>query len=462
MATNNSTIIGKFWLQGTNDMQQRIPNPSQAGVDQTIRELFKPMNGMYLNQFMDFMVNRIGLAYTRQQEFKNPLREFVKQKLYYGSTVTETQLAWIKGHSYNIDAEDVFKTYYPDGLQAFHSVNFENQYPITISREMMRMAVANETGLNELIAAVMQQPMNADEYDTMNAMLDLFTKMDEYYGFYRQHLDAAPTDEASARAMLKAMQELSYNLTIPTTIYSQVDLPVVVRPDELVMFVRADAMASVNVDGLAPLFHMEKADVPYRVITIPTPAWPLGDNDYSILTTSDFFQVYPVDYVMSSQYNPKTLANNTWLTDRKIISASPFVPTIVFSSDEGTTVPVVKMAPTSINLALSSETVEPGGTIQITPTLNGTLTPTTAHDDGVEIAPDAVTYTLTCAKSSSATDAVPLNIRTRVDKYNKLHVQKSGLDNGNVITITALSTYINPSGETQALTTSKKVTIKTS
>ena len=53
MAEKNSTIINKIWLAGTNDFQQRIPEPTQGNIQATIDALFDPMNRQYYNQFID-------------------------------------------------------------------------------------------------------------------------------------------------------------------------------------------------------------------------------------------------------------------------------------------------------------------------------------------------------------------------------------------------------------------------
>ena len=51
MAVNNSTILARAWLEGTNDYQQRIPNPVISTLEQTQRALWAP-NASYLrNQF---------------------------------------------------------------------------------------------------------------------------------------------------------------------------------------------------------------------------------------------------------------------------------------------------------------------------------------------------------------------------------------------------------------------------
>lgn len=455
MATKNSTILGRFYLSGTNDMQQRLDNPTQGSVRKTCQQLFDPMNGDIYNQFMDFMIQRIGYSFAHQQRWENPLREFVKQKLYYGSSVTETQLNWIKCHSYDVDAEEQFKTRYPEGLQAFHSINSQRQYPISISKEQMRQAVADEYGLNQLIAAVMQQPMNSDEYDMYNLMLDLFKQADTNYNLYRHKLSAAPTDEETCKELLQALRQYSYDLTVPTSIYACADIPVVVQPDELVLFIRSDSMAATDVQTLASVFNLDKADIPYRTKVIPADKWPLNSDDYAILTTSDFFQVYTSEYSTTSQWDAMGLKTNYWLNDWNVISFSPFVPIIVFTSGTGTTVQTVTMAPTSLNLAADSITVLAGGTVRITPTLNGTFTPD-ADYERMEIAPDACVFTVSAVDSDES--PVALNSRTYVDRYGVLHTQKT-LNEGDKLTVSAVSAYLNPGGETTPLTATVEITI---
>lgn len=434
MATKNSTLLGKFYLSGTTDQQQRLGDPTQQSLATTSEALFDPYNNSLYNDFANFMINQIGLSFARQQRFKNPLREYIKDKLYYGSTVTETQLNWIKGHSYNVDAEEQFKTHYPDGLQAFHTMNYEMQYPISVSREQMRQAVNSEYGLNSLASAIFQQPINADEYDMFNAMFNLFKTADDNYKLYREHLDLDPIDEEGCKKFLEKVQQLSYDLTVPTTLYSCTDLPVVVEQDEMVLFIRSDVMASTNVQALAVLFNMEKADIPYKTKVIPKSAWTLGDQDYAILTTSDFFQVYTIDYCTSSQWDAQGLKTNYWLTDRATISFSPFVPVIVFSSDpiKQTNIPTVTLEATGFNLSVPQDVVHAGDTVPITATLNGTITPLTPS---VDMKPNAYTYTLELGGHNY--DRHRLNSRTYIDNNSVLHIQKSDLEATNCITIKA-------------------------
>lgn len=448
----NGTILGKFLLSGTNDMMQRLGNPTQNQMGRALQNIFSPMNQDIYNSFADFMVQRVGLAYARQQAFKSPMREFWKQKLYYGSTVTETQLNWIKGHSYDQEAEDQFKQYYPDGLQAFHSINYEQVYPIGVNRDVWRQATADEYGLNNTVAARMQQPINADEYDKTLAVWNLFTAADNHYKLYRHQLTDAPTTEGACKELLQALQQYSYDLQMPTSAYSSTDIPVFARKDELVLFIRSDAMAATNVQALAAVFQLDKADIQYKTHVIPERFWPLNEEDYAILTTSDFFQCYQVDYLTTSQFNAANASTNYWLIDRAIISFSPFVPVVVFSTSAGSEIDTVTLNVTTLEISdANGGEVEAGGTDAITLTLNGTITP---EVDTVEVAPDSAVFTV------ASTSGKTLNSRTYVDKMGVLHVQKSGLVSGDTLQVTAVSTYANPSGETPELKATLDITIK--
>lgn len=459
MATVNSTILGRFLLNGTTDVQQRLGFPDSKGTA-IVEKLFDPMNSDIYNDFAKFLVQRIGLSFVHQLRWENPLKEFFKQKLYFGSTVEETALGWIKGHSYDMDVETQFKTYYPDGLQAFHSINHQVNYPITVSREQLRQAFVDDYGLNQLVAAIMQQPMNADEYDIYGEMLELFKRMDDVYGLPRHKLSAAPTVKAACDELLQALQQMAYDFTVPSAEYTLSEIPVFAKSDELTLFIRSSVMAATNVQSLAAAYNLDKVDIEYRLKVIPDKKWPLNDDDYAILTTSDFFQCYTNEYTTTSQFNPISLATNYWLHDWCIISASPFVPIVVFSLSESEKIPTVTMAPTTLSISTSSAHVEPGGSVKITPTLNGTITPEGSHGT-VEIAPDSVLYTLDAVRDPAGTPkSIPLNSRTYVDRHNVLHVQKSGLDNGDVINFTATSTYLNPEGVTTPITASGKVTIQ--
>lgn len=462
MAQNNNTIMAKAWLAGTNDFQQRIPDPTQAGISATVSALFQPMNGQYFNQFMDILVNRIAYTYVRGQNYKNPLAVFKGNKINYGSTIQEIAPKWIKAHSYEDDAETLLKLHRPESEVWYHSQNRRDQYPISVNVDELRTAFTDEYGLNNLVAQLMNTPNNADEYDEFNIMKNLIAEYETRWGFYKYHLDDYPADDASGKAFLTALQTLGGKLQFPSSVYSGTNIPVFAQPSELVLLVTPEAQASLNVNTLAALFNVDLAKVSYRTVLIDE--FPIPDA-VALLTTEDFFVCHDTLYNTTSFWNPQTLTTTYWLNHWGVYSVSPFVPAILFTTAAGTVTPTIKQAVTGLTVTAEPGTVELGGSVSIVTKLAGTIDPADSDAD-VLVRPDACIYNVSAETPAGDDPAVKpakpvqLNARTRVDNYGVLHVQKTGLKPGDVITVTATSTYVNPSGATVPYTGTATVTIE--
>lgn len=456
MAVNNQTILEKVYLSGTNDYQQRIPDPTQHDISKTVKALFDPMNQKYFNQFMDILINRIAFTYVRGEVWKNKLGVFKGQKINYGSTIQEIAPKWIKAHSYEDDSETLLKLARPEAQVWYHSQNRRDRYKISISNDELRTAFVDEYGLNNFIAKIMQVPMNSDEYDEYRIMLQLIAEYEHNWGFFKHQLSAVPTDEDTGKEFLTAIQTYAGMLEFPSTLYNAAtltDIPVFARPNELVLFVTPATNAAVNVNTLAVLFNMDVADIRIRKIMVDELPIP---NAVALLTTEDFFVCHDTNYQNTSFWNPETLVTNYYLHHWGVYSVSPFVPAILFTTDSGTSVNVITQSVSGVSLSAagSATTVEIGGELQLEVELTGTISPTS---ENISVKPDAATYEITATRTSGegeskTTESVKLNARTRVDEYNVLHVQKSGLESGDVLTIVATATYINPSGETSTFT----------
>lgn len=450
MAVDNATILDKVRLKGTDDYQQRIPSATQTGVANTMRYLFDPMNRQYLNDCVWSMVNRIGLTVMAQNEpFENPLAIFKKENLYWGSTVQEIAVKWIKAHGYKDDAEDLLKMHRPEAAVWFYEMNRKDQYPISWTDDELRQAFVDDFGLNRFVAQIMETPRNSDNYDEMNIMLALIRRYEQNLGFYKVHLDAAPTDEASAKTLLKALRSTAGRMRFPSTQYNALnvnDIPAYANPQQMVLLIEPEYLASLDVDALSAVFQLDKADVPYRIIEVPSLGIP---GAVALLVSTDWYQARDTLYGTTQFYNPQTLSNTMYLNHWGIYGVSPFTPCALFTTDAETSIKVVTQTVTSFKLTPTTGTVKAGDLMQLTPKLTATVEPT---GTAVQVAPNAATYDVAAnhAASGDATHgaAFDLNVNTFVDDQARLHVQRDGLVAGDVITVTGTATYVNPNGET--------------
>lgn len=455
MAADNKTILGDVWLKGTNDFQQRIPNPTQGSIQSTIDALLDPMNQNYYNQFIDALVMRIGDQYVHQQQFQNPLKAFKKSRLQYGSTMQEIVPKWIRAHAYVDDAEDVFKMSRPDVATWYHSQNRRDRYDITINDEELRTAFTEEYGLNRLVSSILQVPINSDEYDEYRIMLQLIAFYDNAWGFYKHQLSAVPSDESTGKEFLRAVRSDAMLLGFPSTVYNSnaiPDVPIFAKPEELVLITTPATQASVDVDTLSSVFQLDKAELKYRIVIVDE--FPVSDPDcVAILTTEDFFMCRDTEYRTTSMYNPKTLGTNYYLHHWGIYSVSPFVPAIMYTTGAGTVVSTVTENVTGISATVERDTAKAGDEVPITVQLVGVLQP---NDPRFTVAPNAATYDV------SVTDTAGLSVNspaTRVDEYGILHLSKR-LEKSDKVDVIVTSAYTNPSGKTTEYTATVSVTIE--
>lgn len=457
MPTNNTTIAGRVYLSGTNDFQQRVPDPTISGIDATSKFLFDPMNRRYLNEFIDSYVNRIGAQIVHNKSWENPLAVFKGATLRYGSSIQESALKWIKAHAYSVDDDTLLKVSRPEAAVWYHSVNRKDRYDITIEEPDLRAAFADEMGLNRLIDAIMTVPRNSDNYDEYLCMLNQIAYYENNWGFFKHQVSAAPTDETTSKEFLKAVRAYANKLEFPTSLYSPVSseygIPTFAKPEELVLFVTADAAAAVDVDTLASVFHLDKAEVAYRTIKLPELPIP---NAFALLTTDQFFVASDYVYTNESFYNPQTLATSYFLHHWEVVSASPFVPAILFTTDADTSVTTVTQSVTGVNITAAKTSLKPGESTQMTVELVGTVT---ANDEGIVLAPNAVTWSVSGETTASDGEPLDLDIATYVDRLGVLHVQEDDLEAGTVLHVTGTTSYVNPSGETNKYTKTVDITI---
>lgn len=450
MAVDNATILDKVRTKGTDDYQQRIPSATQTGVANTMRYLFDPMNRQYLNDCVWNMVNRIGLTVMAQNApFENPLSIFKKENLYWGSTVQEIAVKWIKAHGYKDDAENLLKMHRPEAAVWFYENNRRDQYPISWTDDELRQAFVDDFGLNRFIAQIMESPRNSDQYDEMNIMLALIRHYEQNLGFYKVHLDAVPNDETTAKTLLKALRATAGRMQFPSTQYNALnvtDIPAYASPQQMVLLIEPEYLASLDVDALSAVFQLDKADVPYRVIEVPS----LGiDGAVALLVSTDWYQARDTLYGTTQFYNPQTLSNTLYLNHWGIYGVSPFTPCALFTTDAGTSINVVTQTVTGFTLTPTTGTVKAGDLMQLTPKLTATVAPT---GTAIQVAPNAATYEVAANHAASGDAAhgaaFDLNVNTFVDDQARLHVQRDGLVAGDVITVTGTATYVNPNGKT--------------
>lgn len=456
MAVLNSTVLERCWLSGSSDYQQRIPNPSISSYAEHVEALFAPYNNDMFNQFSG-LLNGIINTYVESKLFENPLRVLKKPAAQFGNTERRIAVKYLESHSYNPSSECLLKVEKPEYVEWFYSVGTPRRYEFSWSKyELQRVFAGDGYGFDDLLAATLTQMYSSDNYDEMNIMIQMFAEGDNRLdGLYRYNLSAAPSDEATAKELLKGIRTVAGRMRFPSRIYNHIDVPVFDNPDGLVLFTTPEVLASIDVDALSAVFQLDRAEIQYRIIVIPE--FPIPDV-YAALCSEDFIYCRDVFYgVEPPFYNPENLSYKYYLHHSELIGVNPAAQIALFTTDAATTIPTITETVTGIEFSPDSGNIERGGTLQLNINLTGSLASSDSGSTGViGIEPDAALFTLSAVDDNSA--AFDLNSKTYVDSYGVLHCQKT-IPVGSVITVTAKAAYINPSGSTSSYTDTFAATV---
>lgn len=486
MSVSNAQLMSALWLNGTNSYQQRIPSPSVASTAQQFNALWEPGNMNFRNEFIDGLINRVGLSYVRNQgTWANPLGPFKKSRVTYGNSVLEAQAKLVAARAYSDSRETLLKVHRPEIAQCVHTVDRFDQYPISINHMELRRAATEEFGLNNFVAAVMDAVTTSEAWDEYSHMLQLISWYEDKLGFYKIH-GAKPVDEATSKAFLQSVREIAGLLQFPSGKYmaqnqdiQESGLTTWARPSELVVLMEPATRAAIDVQALSAAFQLPYSEIEQRIVLVDS--LPIPDA-YAMITTEDWFQVYDQVYDTGSFYNPETLTTQYYLTVTQIISCSPFVPAIIWTTAEGTEDGTVTM--TTTNELTARKAIRSGcsGCFEEMPVdtkltkamvtgkradgspndingvylfaeLDGSLSDGTVSGaqelDGVTVRPDA--YTVRDIRFSGAGAPVK-NSRTYVDALGRLHLQAGAYKGTEDLTLSIdiVPTYVNPSGDTPA------------
>lgn len=354
----NEFIIQNILRNSSDAFQAAIPDPIKASVQESAKNIlsFTP----FRNEFADQLVNRIGKEYVNFQSFRNPLAKFKDEEMFFGDTMEEIAVGLTQGEAYEPSRDnlerDIFSRRVPDVRTAFHKINAQRYYPISIQEPMLRRAFTRPAGLDKLVAALMQSPITSDERDEFLLMTNLFRDWYKMGGFFRVQvpdLAATTATAGDAKALLRNLREFASVLTYPETDYNPARMPVAVSPEDLELFITPEAKSAIDVEALAAAFNVSYADFDSRTTVVPAKYMPIPGVQ-AILTTREWFKVADTLRENTVADNPIGLHQNYFYHHHQIVSASPFQPAIMFWTGEGDSIEIIDTPVDSVTISVQN------------------------------------------------------------------------------------------------------------
>lgn len=368
-------------------MTNRISVPDNTEALHAIGEYVMQYEAMQ-NAYLTALVNRIGMTIITSKMWDNPWSVFKKGRLEFGETVEEIFVNLAKPHSFDpaTAEKEVYKREIPDVRAAFHSMDFQKFYKVTISNDQLRQSFLSWNGITDLIAKIVDSlytGMRYDEYVTMKYMIcrEMLNG-----GFYNEETPAL--SKTTASDVMTAVRGLVGQLDFMSSKYNRSGVMTHTPREDLYVIISAADRALIDVDVLAVAFNMDKTDFLGHLIEVDSfdehdeerLTELFGDDENFELFTDaektvlgaviaamvdkDWWMVFDVFDTFTQNYNGQGLYWQYFYHVWRIFSASPFANAICVSSNTST-VTAVAVTPAKAN-------VTQGSNMQMTAAVTGT------------------------------------------------------------------------------------------
>ena len=371
VTTLNATtydIINTIRANATLEYQNLVPEVNDVVGLRKVGDVLYGYPAM-ANQFINALINRIASVRVKSATFNNAYAELKKGYLEYGETVEEVFVGIAKAREFNVEKAEKreFKRTVPNVKSAFHIMNYKVQYPITIQEVDLRQAFQTESGVQDLIAKVIESVFIANEYDEYLLFKYLLIKAISKGKMYPVSIGSGDLKQCASK-----FRGMSNQLTFMSDKYNAYGVTTNTSKNAQYIFMDSMFNAEYDVNVLASAFNMDKAEFSGKLKLIDD--WTTFDNERfsaiiensdcmevvtaeelelmknvkAVLIDEEWFQVYDnhdkmtETYVASGQY--WNYFYNVW----KTVSSSPFSNAIVFVTDSADTT-----YPTSLSVTVS-------------------------------------------------------------------------------------------------------------
>ena len=313
--------------------------------------------------------------------------------------------------------------YESDVKVQYHQLNSDLQYCATVTRSKLKDAFVSWSSLEDFVNGITQSLYNGcyiDEYNLTKGLVACAYASNQV----KTEVILNPTSSKdNADLFLTKAREIYLNMQEPTPDYNawrQVggygkDILTWTAPEDIVLLIRNDIGAYLDVNTLAEAFNVDKKMLLGRVIYVKdfnqynseNELVYDGSNIIGMIADKNWFRIKEQEMTMDEFYNANNRCWNMYLNKVKMYSYSLFANCVVFGL-EAPSVPA-----TSMKFVETTPTVVEGEKITLT----------------VETTPFQANPTISF---SSGTEA-----KATVRKIDNKHVEVTGVDDGtSVITAT--------------------------
>ena len=365
-----------------------VPAATKDNIQTISNILFNDAYQPMLNEFVTNLINRIALTIVRNKSFNNPLAIFKKGSVPLGTDIQDIYENPAEAEAYEYSNTAMAKLLTitdPDTHVAYYRRNRKDLYTKTITREGLQGAFVSWEKFEDYISAITTSLYSGNYISEFNYTKQL---IDGAYDNGKVIVETvnAVTDASSAKAFVKKARALYSKLKFPSSNYNAYSKfsgakgTITTWTDEnrIVLIVKSDVMAEVDVEVLAAAFNIDSAKLMGRIVEVDSFE---NDEIQAVLCDEAWLQIYDNILRFDEFYNARVMAWNEYLHAWGTFAICPFANAVVLATAQPK--PATAISVSDVSVAKNA-----------TATVTVTLTPPDATTDLTYLSDNETVFTV--------------------------------------------------------------------
>ena len=268
MAISSDKLLNAIKLDLAGEYADKVPTATKENLTEVADVLIEYPT--LKNAMLTRLINKVGKSIIDTKVYQNRFKEFKKEMLPYGTSIEHIFTDIIKAK----DFSDNFGSNQAESLLArqdnnnvgvqYVQKNYEVKWKETISDVVFKQAFTTQNGLYNMINAKVQAVINSTEFNeelAINGVLNQMPMVEEVVSGYTD-------DVAGYKKFLTTIKALALRLPICSNKYNVQGVHTWTNLEDMIIFMTPELQAKIDVEYLASIMHIEKAEIPNRIRTV--------------------------------------------------------------------------------------------------------------------------------------------------------------------------------------------------
>lgn len=345
-----------------------VPEATDNNISDLSNILFGQEYATTLNEFIDTLVNRIGMTIVHDRAFKNPLAPFKKGSMPLGTDVQEIKTNFIEAEQFVISEDEAGKLLsvsIPDTKVEYIKRNRKDRYDLSIAYDSLHGAFVSWDKFTAYVDSIFSALYNSAETDEFEKMKELIVA-----GYKNNKVViktvSQVTDASTAKALLKLARKDYIKMQYPSTEYNAwtkntgdlKPLKTFTPKNRMVLFITADVASEADVEVLCQSFNLDKSNWLGSIVQVDK----LDDEGkiQAVLCDESFLQIYDNLYRMEEFNNGRVLVRNYYLHIWQVMGISMLSNAVIYATEQPTVdATAIKAQTTSVTVKAGEKVVVP-------------------------------------------------------------------------------------------------------